>query len=164
MSFSSRGSRASRAGGEEAARAEGGAPVRRLPSVALTAQARAGYREYCFAAGMDDNRTKPLAKADLAGAIDRAKQQDWAGGQAPAESESPDPPRWSHPPGASVDPTPLRRLAATVKADGPKVIARVVNPFLASSQQLLSAIRDPVHARDPTARARAAHAPSWTRR
>ena len=73
----------------EAAQAAGGTPVRRLPIVALTAHDQELDRQQCLAAGMDDYLTKPFTKADLQGAIERAKQVAFAELPAPAKSQRP---------------------------------------------------------------------------
>jgi CheY-like chemotaxis protein len=47
------------------------APGRRLPIIALTANAMKGDQEKCIEAGMDDYVSKPVSLKDLAAALKR---------------------------------------------------------------------------------------------
>jgi len=144
-----------------AAQAAGGAPVQRLPIVALTAHALYSDRQDCLAAGMDDYLTKPFTRADLQGAIERAKRGESSAETESAESQRPAPTASTQEAhdaqGASVDPTALRRLAATREGDGSEVVGRFVNSYLIKSQKLLAIIRNSTAAGAQEARANAAH-------
>jgi two-component system, sensor histidine kinase and response regulator len=65
-----------------AIREQEAATGRRLPIVAMTAHAMAGYREVCLEAGMDGYITKPLRGADMARALSR-----WSAGWEPSDGE-----------------------------------------------------------------------------
>jgi signal transduction histidine kinase/CheY-like chemotaxis protein len=55
----------------DADRRASGLPVRRLPIVALTANAMQGDRERCLAAGMDDYLAKPFKKEQLVAVLEK---------------------------------------------------------------------------------------------
>jgi two-component system, sensor histidine kinase and response regulator len=103
-----------------------------LPIVALTANALAGDRERCLAAGMDDYLAKPLLETELLRVLRRF---------LPAQT-------------AVLDETAVARL----REMGDGFFAEVANIYLDDAPARLAAIRAAAEANDPHALATAAHA------
>jgi signal transduction histidine kinase/DNA-binding response OmpR family regulator len=107
---------------------------RRLPIVALTANALEGDREKCLQAGMDDYLPKPFTQAQL---FDKLKR--WLPLQAltlppPAAAAAPK----AEPatgPTTALDQTVLDRVRALQKPGGPDVLGRIIGLFLEHSPQ-----------------------------
>jgi DNA-binding response OmpR family regulator len=119
----------------EIRRREGG--VRRIPIIALTADAMKGADTQCREAGMDDYLTKPLDRQRLSEILARHL------GRAVREAETVDPVDWEH----------LMSLA-----DGEEHFAEeLVQLFIDSGDATLKDIRDAISRGDLTAVSRAAH-------
>jgi signal transduction histidine kinase/CheY-like chemotaxis protein/HPt (histidine-containing phosphotransfer) domain-containing protein len=114
---------------EAEAMRDGGSP-RRIPIIALTANAMPGDREICLVAGMDDYLSKPFSREDLLGILQR-----WAPRSGAAISPLPMAmPVERH----LIDQTVLRGLG---DFDNGALVARVITLFIESMPAKLAALR-----------------------
>ena len=115
---------------------------RRVPIIALTANALSGDRERCIAAGMDDYLSKPFAAADL-----RAVMQRHLGIAAALAAPK------------LADPVIEDKALASIRAiGGDELLRRVIDLFRDESPALLSDLRYALAERNAQAAASVAHA------
>jgi len=155
--------------------AEGGA--RRLPIIAMTANAMAGDREKCLDAGMDDYLAKPVTRSEL----ERCIHRWWDPEAAPAVVEPPAPVALAPPaqpqaprapdagmhvpmpvPAAPADRGPLPPVIDHEVLDDLRSVLgdevdRLIDVFLDDTPRLLSALENAVDGPDYDALREAAH-------
>jgi len=147
---------------------------RRLPIVALTANAMSGDRDLCIEAGMDDYIAKPVRVEDLARAIarwipasslaiDPVRTPDAAVGQPATGNGVPVPApeaaavRSDAPPLRVLDLATIDRLRSLQRRSGNDVLGRVTRTFLRDSATLAAELRRALAAGDVEALRAAAH-------
>ncbi|HEY2802558.1 MAG TPA: GAF domain-containing protein, partial [Actinomycetota bacterium] len=118
--------------------------------VAMTAEAMAGDRERCLAAGMDDYITKPIRVDELVAAIEHTPRRgsaplrttDGAGGNGSGDSE--------------IDTTVLSRLSEGTGGDA-GFVQELIDQFLTDAPQLVVAARNALKSGNVDDLRRAAH-------
>ncbi len=125
--------------------------TRRLPIIALTANAMKGDRERCLEAGMDDFLSKPVKSELLQAALERCFQESKESSHEIPESE----PAITIP---SIDPQTLQELRSLGGEDDPEFVNSVIEQFLTDLPNHAAAIRSAISQQDPQALMKAAHA------
>jgi CheY-like chemotaxis protein/HPt (histidine-containing phosphotransfer) domain-containing protein len=130
----------------------------RLPVLALTANAMAGFERTCLEAGMDDVLIKPLKEDELADALER-----WLPHRARAREPLKDPDRagGSHPqPGQADTPPPRQFQVEKIRKlchENPARIEEMLRLFLTSTEPLLEQLSLAIQMGDSAQAARQAH-------
>jgi CheY-like chemotaxis protein/HPt (histidine-containing phosphotransfer) domain-containing protein/anti-sigma regulatory factor (Ser/Thr protein kinase) len=125
---------------------------KRVPIIALTANAMRGDREQCLAAGMDDFVSKPFRLDELRRTLERWLSEPSPPRLEPANGE----------PGApdaspELDERALAELSALRRPGGGDLIGKVVRLFREGTPDLLRNIEDAAGRRDGDALGAAAH-------
>jgi|GEM_PF-4886847 len=131
--------------------------VRRIPIIALTADAVIGNRERCLAAGMDDYLTKPFTQEQLDAVLRRwlAVSRD-----LPSPARTTNLSSVADAPSADrglLDFNALDRIRALQRSGAPNILNKVITLYLENTPKLLDTMRDAVARCDCAAMRRAAH-------
>ena len=123
---------------------------RRLPIVALTANAMVGYDAVCREAGMDDYLTKPIREEELVAALARQLPgRALETRDAAAAAPEPEP----LPTAQGFDAAKLRRVCRNDEAQ----VREMLSLFVSSTESLLSELAQALARRDASLTARQAH-------
>ncbi len=138
-----------------------GTSNKRIPIIALTANAIEGEREKCLAAGMDDYLTKPYTHAELQAILinalqpaDKETEASIAESKPPSTPE-PQPTRSNN---GTIDFTTLETLRSLQQPGQPDIVAKIIRTYLDEAPPLLKKLANAETAHDTTALYQAAHA------
>jgi signal transduction histidine kinase/ligand-binding sensor domain-containing protein/DNA-binding response OmpR family regulator/HPt (histidine-containing phosphotransfer) domain-containing protein len=136
---------------------------RRIPILALTADAMSGAEQECLAAGMDGYLTKPLDRRRLAESIERflgsaesAPAPDALSAAAPPDANMGDASRNEPSTGAALAPVDWEQFVSLTDGDG-AFAQQLVQLFIDSGDAALAQIRAALDREDWTTVGRAAH-------
>jgi PAS domain S-box-containing protein len=127
------------------------AGARRLPIIALTANALEGEAERCRAAGMDDYLSKPVPLSDLRAILEKWLPTASSPERHPAAADNPS--RAAHAPPPPVDISVLKALIGNDEA----TVRRVLEDFTTSSARIAAELHVACAAGQPAVASSSAH-------
>jgi PAS domain S-box-containing protein len=125
---------------------------KRVPIVALTANAMAQDREECLNAGMDDHLAKPFSMQTMQEMLDR-----WMPGPAAAHSQAAEPAAHAAKSNGVLDRQVLDQLGALRQNGKADLLARTINLYLEESPKLMQKLKQAAAANDAPGIVRSAH-------
>jgi CheY-like chemotaxis protein/HPt (histidine-containing phosphotransfer) domain-containing protein len=128
---------------------------RRVPIIALTANALVGAAEACLAAGMDDHLAKPYSRNQLASVMARWLPAQVAEGSAEVAA---DPVPRETAPATALDRRALDNIRALESEGGPSILDEVIRIYLDEAPRHLSGLHAAAQIADAAELARIAHA------
>jgi two-component system, sensor histidine kinase and response regulator len=129
--------------------------ARKLPVVAITANALQGDRESCLAAGMDDYLSKPFTQQQLAAVISR-----WIGLPIVAtvhHGDVPSTPAAAQDKRDAINQHALDNIRALSEDRGPSIVRKVVTAYVDDTPQHLQTLRRAISGGDSEKLRSAAH-------